>query len=475
MLGWQQLVAGILSLALHRVYAANSTLSSGQTQPILAGYGPEAQAQSGSRRHRKWPPKPPITNSQCPVRKCRGIPKKDVVNYMPTFIETSSSHKVVEPNEPIKVTWTEPDTPNKVYDIDDDSKTSIYDVDFKPGHFTCMSCDVGTCAGCDIICDLSQCLGEFYEQECWCRKDTDVKLKKPLWWYREYDSKFLTHDTVYQMFCDDNCGGGICDTQGLMCKKREDGCKPWWWCNLPPPREDNLNPADGWGDGFSYSKSMVLAQMNMKHEKKHKETGDDVATLNARVKAMMSKTSHTNDTTEVASEGHQFRRKVSALQMSDVSTRHESAAHGAASSEMSGKPRFEPNDFGKLKFQPGRFVCESAALPPKVQNPKSYLWVDRGYIVLDRFSCRGSLFDHKCLCWDNFSYLQGKDPMTSEFNCDDSCTWGQCEGRTCGKKAPPPLPAPTDPPPEDPLEHEKKHKNELHNVHAPIMEISSAD
>jgi len=251
-----------------------------------------------------------------------------------------------------------------------------------------MACDVGTCAGCDIICDISQCLGEFYEQECWCRKDVDIKLKKPLWWFREYDSKFLTHDTVYQMFCDDNCGGGICDTKGLTCKKRDDGCKPWWWCNAPPPKVDNLDPKDGWGAGFSYSTSMVLAQTNMKLEKEHKETNNDVASLNARLRTMRSQISNASNTSKVAPHGHQL---TSALQMSDAIARHEDTAHGAASSGKDKKRKFEPNDFGKMKFQPGRFVCESAALPPKVQNPKSYLWVDRGYIVLDRFSCRGSI------------------------------------------------------------------------------------
>jgi len=461
MLGWWQLVPAVLSLALQRVFAANATLSAGQSQPMYAGYGQSS----------RWPPKPPITNYMCPVRKCRGIPKRDVVKNTPTLIQTSSSKKVVEPNEPIKVDWTEPDTPLKVYDIDKKDKTSIYDVDFKPGHFTCMSCDVGTCAGCDIICDLSRCLGEFYEQECWCRKDIDVKLKKPLWWFREFDAKFLTHETVYQMFCDKNCGGGICDTPGLTCKKREDGCKPWWWCNLPPPREDNLNPADGWGDGFSYSKSMVLAQMNMKSEKKHKETDDDVASLNRRLKSMMSETPLTSNTTRIASEGHRFRRGMSALQTTNEGT---STALEAASGDKDKdkKPKFEPNDFGTMKFQTGRFVCESAALPPKVQNPTTFLWDDRGYIVLDRFACRGSLFNHRCLCWDNFLLLQGKDPKESEFMCDSTCTWGQCEGKFCSKSGAPTLAPPPPPVFLDPIEAEKQQSGSLHNQIGGTMSVS---
>jgi len=351
----------------------------------------------------------------------------------------------------------------KVYEVDEETGMSIYDVDFKPGHFTCMACDVGTCAGCDIICDLSQCLGEFYTQECWCRKDRDVKLKKPLWWFREYDSKWMTHDTVYQMFCDENCGGGICDTKGLTCKKREEGCKPWWWCNLPPPRKDNLDPADGWGDGFSYSTSMVLAQNNMKlelnSEKKHQEEDEEsVAGLNRRVQAMMTNTSVRPQSNTM---GRRLRKGVSAMQKSvSVANRHADAAYGATAKDR----EFEPNDFGKLSFQAGRFTCEAAALPPKVQNPNSYLWVDRGYMVFDRFSCRGSLFNYKCMCWDNFLYLQGKDPKTSEFQCDDTCNWGQCEGRTCGKGPPPPLPPPPPPVPLDPLAMETLRSSELHNA-----------
>jgi len=485
MLGLGQFVPAILSLALHRVDAATvaaadtATLSSGQSQPMMRpGYGPKAQAIQqwrtygtrkmnqrfkraqrgmGKHRYRRWPPKPAITNSQCPVRNCRGIPKKDVARFTPSFVQTSSSNKVVEPNEPLPVE-IESETPYKVFEVDEETGMSIYDIDFKPGHFTCMACDVGTCAGCDIICDVSQCLGEFYTQECWCRKDRDVKLKKPLWWFREYDSKWMTHDTVYQMFCDENCGGGICDTKGLTCKKREEGCKPWWWCDLPPPTKDNLDPADGWGDGFSYSSSMVLAQQNMKLEKKHAETHDDVANLNRRVQAMVSKTVQASNTTK----SRNLRQGLSAVQES-VTTQLNSTRHAGASHGKTGRD-FEANDFGKLKFQPGRFTCEAAALPPKVQNPNTYLWVDRGYMIFDRFSCRGSLFKYKCYCWDNFLYLQGKDPLTSEFKCDSDCTWGQCEGKTCGKGPPPPLPPPPPPKPMDPLAMETLRSNELHNA-----------
>jgi len=422
------------------------------------------------KHHRRWPPKPPITNAQCPVRNCRGIPKKDLKNA-PTFVQTSSSDKVEEPNEPLPIEL-ESETPYKVYEIDEETGMSIYDIDFKPGRFTCMACDVGTCAGCDIMCDVSQCLGEFYTQECWCRKDRDVKLKKPLWWFREFDSKWMTHDTVYQMFCDQDCGGGICDTHGLTCKRREEGCKPWWWCNVAPPTEDNLDPADGWGDGFSYSTSMVLAQQNVKghlqSEMKHQEESDDndVESLNRRLKAMGAKT---NDTLHQAGEtslnGRRLRSQqgLSAVQTSvSVAKRHTDAAHGKIAS---GTGRdFEPNDFGKLNFQAGRFTCEAAALPPKVQNPNSYLWVDRGYMIFDRFSCRGSLFTYKCFCWDNFKYLQGMDPLTSEFQCDDTCTWGQCESRTCGKGPPPPLPPPPQPVPMDPLAMETLRSSELRNA-----------
>jgi len=483
MIWWGQFVLTCFTLAFDVVFAANATLSSEAAQPmqqIRAGYGPAARAiqnwrsypsrkiinrlkrgKGRGRHHRRWPPKPPITNAQCPVRNCRGIPKKDL-KFKPTLIQTSVSDKVEEPNEPLPIEL-ESETPYKVYEVDADTGMSIYDVDFKPGHFTCMACDVGTCAGCDIMCDVSQCLGEFYTQECWCRKDRDVKLKKPLWWFREYDSKWMTHDTIYQMFCDQQCGGGICDTQGLTCKTREEGCKPWWWCNLPPPRTDNLDPADGWGDGFSYSTSMVLAQKNvksgLKSEMKERESDDDVKSLNHRLNAMRSNQTLQAHTTP--SKGRRLRQSkaVSTLQTSSVSgTRHAEAASSGTGRD------FEPNDFGNLKFQPGRFVCESAALPPKVQNPNSYLWIDRGYMIFDRFSCRGSLFNYKCFCWDNFQYLQGKDPLTSEFTCDDSCTWGQCEGRTCGKGPPPPLPPPPQPVPMDAAAMETLRSNELHNA-----------
>lgn len=491
MIRWGRIVLTFLSLARDIAYAVNATLSSSLSQPLQglrAGYGPAARAiqdwrsystrklikrhklrgKGKGKHHRRWPPKPPITNAQCPVRNCRGIPKKDLRNK-PTLIQTSSSSKVDEPNEPLPIEL-ESETPYKVYPVDDETGMSIYDVDFKPGRFTCMACDVGTCAGCDIICDVSQCLGEFYTQECWCRKDRDVKLKKPLWWFREYDSKWMTHDSVYQMFCDQDCGGGICDTHGLTCKKREEGCKPWWWCDLPPPKEDNLNPADGWGDGFSYSTSMVLAQQNTKakhkSEIKHHESDDnDVESLNRRVQAMMSnKTLHQASETKL--HGRRLRQTastgLSAVQKSASIQRHGSSAHGRAASNT-GRD-FEPNDFGNLKFESGRFTCEAAALPPKVQNPDSYLWVDRGYMIFDRFSCRGSLFKYKCYCWDNFLYLQGKDPLTSEFQCDDTCNWGMCEGKTCGKGPPPPLPPPPPPKQLDAFAMETLRSNELHNA-----------
>jgi len=68
-------------------------------------------------------------------------------------------------------------------------------------------------------------------------------------------------------------------------------------------------------------------------------------------------------------------------------------------------------------------------------------------------------------------YLRGEDPKTSEFMCDETCTWGQCEGKTCGMKPPPPLPPPTDPPPEDPLAVEAAHAHELKNDKANKMDV----
>jgi len=72
--------------------------------------------------------------------------------------------------------------------------------------------------------------------------------------------------------------------------------------------------------------------------------------------------------------------------------------------------------------------------------------VDRGYIVMDRRTCEGDVFDKDCFCWDDFKYLSGQDPLTSQLQCDSRCRMGPCDGRTCARRPPPPLPAPTSAP-----------------------------
>merc|ERR1719478_1035015 len=114
-----------------------------------------------------------------------------------------------------------------------------------------------------------------------------------------------------------------------------------------------------------------------------------------------------------------------------------------------GAPEFEENDYGKFTYETGSWECGQAGLPPKVQDPTTYLWKDRGYIVFDSTSCQGGAFDHKCFCYDEFEYLKGNDPKTSELHCNSECTLGPCSGNTCGSSPPPP---PTKPPPPPPLD-----------------------
>lgn len=410
----------------------------------------------GLKKMRAWPPPPPITNKQCPLKKCRGISKKQINGGLPaSLLETKSSNHLAA-TEPIKPLKPELGPgPDELHEVDPDTGLSIYEVNFKPGHFSCLSCDVQSCAGCDIICDLSLCIGEFYTQECWCEKDTSVRLKKPLWWFREYDAKFMTHDSVYQFFCDNSCKGGICDVNGIQCKKREEACKPWWWCNLPPPSTDNLKPTDGWDDGFSYISTPNFMQVQ---QNARREYAASSSASKARSGLRRSKLKKGRSLQSTASTVNlQMREATQAA----VAEKERLAAQEKAGAEAKGDRVFEPNDFGKMNFSPGRWECDSGALPPRVQDPASYLWNDRGYIVFDRHSCKGSTFTHKCFCWDNVKYLQGQDPLVSEMKCDNTCSWGNCEGKTCGQKPPGPLPPVPPAPPMDPIAAEQARSGEL--------------
>jgi len=123
--------------------------------------------------------------------------------------------------------------------------------------------------------------------------------------------------------------------------------------------------------------------------------------------------------------------------------------------------KFEANDMSLFSFKLGSWECGRGAFPPKIQDPVTYLWNERGYIVFDSPSCKGGEFDTKCYCWDNFEYLQGNDPKTSELHCDSGCGLGPCAGNTCSSSPPPP---PTDPPPPpipDPVEAEAMKSSEL--------------
>ena len=55
-------------------------------------------------------------------------------------------------------------------------------------------------------------------------------MKKKLWRLRDSDGQFVLQDSVKKFFCDAECGGGVCDTEKLVCEPREQACKPWWWC-----------------------------------------------------------------------------------------------------------------------------------------------------------------------------------------------------------------------------------------------------
>lgn len=182
---------------------------------------------------------------------------------------------------------------------------------------------------------------------------------------------------THKVLCDNDCTGGVCDTPRFQCRSRESACHPWWWCGMAPPK-----------------------------------TGPTDATL---------------VTANTAGSFQGFlQRRARRQQLRSMARSSEAAAAVA--------------DLGSLNLKMGRYDCFSAAMPPKVWDDQTVMWVDRGYIILDRRTCQGDLFDKRCFCWDRFKYLSGQDPLTSELLCDRRCGMGPCAGRTCGFEPPPPLP-----------------------------------
>lgn len=380
--------------------------------------------------------------ANCPVQQCRmkeareNAAKNRVSEVVggPSFLELSSA----EPIRPLDLDTSAPT--GKVHEVDPDSGRGLYDVQWHSGHFMCSKCDQSSCPTCDVMCDLSSCMGEFYTQECWCRKESQVKLKTPLWWYREYDARWMVHDTVKRGFCADDCTGSLCDVDGLQCKKREEACKPWWWCGLEPPKEDEAEAQGDWPTGFEYTSSATFLQT---------------------ARTVRREGSADTEAEGVALDPADKNAELQAAMATRSSASFASFLETTATARATEKPEFEPNDFGKLSFGTGSWNCAQASLPPKIQDASTRLWVDRGYIVFDSAGCQGGAFDNKCFCWDNVKYLKGEDPLTSELMCDSGCGLGPCAGNTCGTSAPPPPTAPPPPPPVDPLEIDAMRSSEL--------------
>lgn len=131
----------------------------------------------------------------------------------------------------------------------------------------------------------------------------------------------------------------------------------------------------------------------------------------------------------------------------------------------------EANDKGKFKFGDGRWVCEDGGLPPKIQDPDTYLWDDRGYIVFPKSACKGGAFDTQCYCWDKVRWANHKDPMTSEAMCDSTCGYGACESfSACGPNPPGPPPPLEEPAgPIDPMRAEIEGQKDL-NINKGTMD-----
>mmetsp|Transcript_39293 Transcript_39293/g.94494 ORF Transcript_39293/g.94494 Transcript_39293/m.94494 type:complete len:382 (+) Transcript_39293:138-1283(+) len=345
---------------------------------------------------------PPASN--CPVRSCRSRGE--------SLLQTEESSTYI--NTPIELHIAAEE--GKSHRVNERTGRSVFDINFSPGHWTCSKCDSKACKNCNVVCDLRSCMGEFYSQECWCRKKSELKIDRPLWKFRSEDGQFL-EESVARFFCDKNCAGAQCDIEGLQCMKREEACRPWWWCQgLEPPKE--AQPAKpGWGDGMAFSALQANATVKRSLLKQHPAPSEEAPP------AALLQTEH-------------------AVALSDPA---------------------EPNDFKAFNFENGVFTCGEGGLPPRIKNPTSMMWEDRGYIIFEGQSCTTIAPSRtKCFCWNEFLRIQGKDPLMSEFMCNEDCTTGPCAGNTCSVEKPGPAPEQSPPPEVDPVDAEAQQEAGLH-------------
>ncbi|CAD7924229.1 unnamed protein product [Amoebophrya sp. A120] len=286
-----------------------------------------------------------------------------------------------------------------------DDGFSIYNVDFKPGKFTCSSCDTTTCPTCNVVCDVASCsLIKFYQTECWCRRKSDVSLKTPLWRLRKSnDGQFVPDSSVHRVFCNEQCGGGVCDLDGLDCQPYKTACRPWWFCNLEPPGKELKK--DSWAGMTGEEFTTSFLQEKGEQEEKLPPVLSSPKMLK----------------TTVVKNKKPSRNPLSFLQ----------------------RQKFEANDKGKFVFENGGWTCNDAAYPPQIKNPTTYLYENRGYVIFPKQSCTGAAYNAKCYCWDEAARASGGDPMTSETMCDSGCGLGDCALKSkCSSSPPPPYEAP---------------------------------
>lgn len=276
-----------------------------------------------------------------------------------------------------------------------DSKATVddttFDVVFKPGHFTCLSCDDSSCAGCGIMCDLSQCQGGFHEQECWCEGGPPALAPAPAVAPRGLEG-------WQQRRCDASCSMGACEGEDQTCKRRDEACEPWWWCGSAPP-----------GDRISMDQVASDAASFLQRPRRQRVGGRRALRGSRHPHAERSRPA------AVTFLRHRLKRRSGA--------RVGAGVLGA--------------DMASLRLKTGRYVCKSGAMPPKVKDPQTHLQTSRGYIIFDRSSCEGSSFETRCFCWDEFERLSGHDAQASAFVCDSTCSAGPCDGRTCSSHPPP--------------------------------------